>query len=75
VLVPLAVNPLTPADPDAVHEKEVPLTLETRVTSVVLLPEHIVCVKGVFVTVGTAETETVPEETALHPLVSVTTTV
>ena len=50
--MPLAVKPDTPAVADAVHAKVVPLTLDVRVTSVVLPPEQIVCVNGELVTDG-----------------------
>ena len=59
VLVPLAVNPDTPDDPVAVQAKVAPLTLEVSVTSVVLLPEQMVCDNGVLVTIGVGLTVTV----------------
>ena len=59
VPVPLAVKPDTPAVADAVHAKVVPLTLDVRVTSVVLPPEQIVCVNGKLVTDGFGFTSTV----------------
>ena len=59
VLVPLAVKPDTPAVAVAVQAKVVPLTLDVSVTSVVLAPEQMVCVNGVFVTVGDGLTVTV----------------
>jgi hypothetical protein len=37
---------------DAVHVNVVPLTPEVRFTSDVLVPEHILCDKGLFVTVA-----------------------
>ena len=52
VPVPLVVKPDTPAVADDVHAKVVPLTLDVRVTSVVLPPEQIVCVNGELVTDG-----------------------
>ena len=52
VLVPLAVKPLTPAVPVAVQAKVAPATLEVKVTKLVELPEQIVCVSGVLLTVG-----------------------
>ena len=50
--MPLAVKPETPAVAEAVQVKVVPLTLEVRVTSVVLAPEQMVCVNGELVIVG-----------------------
>jgi hypothetical protein len=50
--VPLVVKPDTPAVPVAVHAKVAPATFDVSVTSVVLPPEHIVCVNGVLLTVG-----------------------
>ena len=50
--MPLEVKPETPAVAVAVHENVVPLTLEVRVTSVVLAPEQMVCDNGELVTVG-----------------------
>ena len=58
VLVPLAVKPLTPVLPVAVQAKVAPVTLEVKVTKVVALPEQIVCVRGVLLTVGIGLTET-----------------
>ena len=59
VLVPLAVKPDTPAVAVAVHAKVAPLTLEVRVTRVVLLPEQMVCDNGELVIVGIGLTRTV----------------
>ena len=59
VPVPLAVNPVTPEVAVAVHAKVVPLTFEVRVTRVVLVPEQMVWVNGVFVTFGFGFTRTV----------------
>ena len=59
VLVPLAVKPDTPAVAVAVHAKLAPLTSEARVTSVVLVPEQMVCVIGELVTAGFGFTSTV----------------
>ena len=58
VPVPLAVNPLTPAVPVAVHAKVAPATSDVSVTRVVLPPEQIVCVRGLFVTTGEGFTVT-----------------
>jgi hypothetical protein len=58
VLVPLAVKPDTPAVAVAVHAKVVPLTLEVRLTAVVLAPEQMVCDNGEFVTDGFGLTST-----------------
>ena len=57
--VPFAVNPETPGDSVAVQAKVAPATSEVGVTAVVLSPAQIVCVKDVFVTVGTGFTVTV----------------
>ena len=59
VLVPLAVNPDTPAVAVAVHAKVAPETLEVSVTSVLLPPEQMVCVNGELLTVGFGLTSTV----------------
>src|ERR1043165_7141427 len=52
VLVPLAVNPLTPAVAVAVHVKVAPARFDVSVTNVLFPPEQMVCVNGEFVTVG-----------------------
>jgi hypothetical protein len=52
VLVPLDVNPETPVVADAVHANVAPLTLDVKLTAVELLPEQIVCVRGVLVISG-----------------------
>ena len=59
VLVPFAVKPDTPAVAVAVHAKVVEPTLDVRVTSVVLVPEQMVCVIGELVTAGFGFTSTV----------------
>ena len=59
VLVPLAVNPETPAVADAVHVNVAPVTFEVRVTRVEFPPEQMVCVNGVLETVGVGLTITV----------------
>ena len=58
VPVPLAVNPDTPAVAVAVQAKVAPVTLEVKVTKVVALPEQIVCVRGLLLTVGIGLTVT-----------------
>jgi hypothetical protein len=67
VLVPFAVKPVMPVVVEAVHENEVPATFDVRLTSVVLLPEQIAWLSGLFDTAGfgftTTETLTgVPEQ-------------
>ena len=56
VPVPLAVNPDTPVVAVAVQVKVAPITLDVRVTSVVLVPEQTVWVIGVLLTVGAGST-------------------
>ena len=51
-MLPLVVNPVTPVVAEAVHAKVAPLTLDVKFTNVLLIPEHMVWVNGLFVTVG-----------------------
>jgi hypothetical protein len=57
--VPLVVYPVTPVVADAVHAKVAPPTFDVKVTNVLLAPEHMVWVNGVFVTAGVGLTVTV----------------
>ena len=59
MLVPLAVNPDTPAVAVAVHAKLAPATSEVSVTSEVKFPEQMVCDNGELVTDGFGLTNTV----------------
>ena len=52
VLVPLVVNPLTPAVAEAVQANVVPATPDVNVTKLEVVPEQIVWVRGVFDKVG-----------------------
>ena len=76
-LVPLAVNPETPAVDEAVQAKVVPVTFEVRVTRAEFPPEQIVCVNGELETAGVGLTVivTVCEVPAQLPVVEVGVTV
>jgi hypothetical protein len=58
VAPPLAANPITSGEAVAVQLNVVPATADVRVTREVVPPEQIVCVNGVFDTVGRALTVT-----------------